>query len=458
MSLLNKLAQRNAKLSAGEYFSFESQSDDDIDGDMIHAHIDEHISDLNESVGDMHEHSAELSRGLGTIGGLSDLVEQTSTAYVNGEMDETAEELYKVSVECVLKTSGVWFDQEIFPSFEDSQFEEHDGETSFKDSSRKEDWRDSAAAGGDKKNPKIQKVKQMIQNLWRWLVDHFGHLKEMVRNYILKFTASAKALTRAAEALEKKAAGLKGEAKNAKVTIPAKFTDYLTENGVDIVSADKIVEENKHLYDSFRKTWSTEFEEILKMEPPKEKDPESYSKALEKMFSEAGKYIVQLENTYKDTPHGVNRVLTNLWVSVKFKKLPSRDNSFTDAILDVNRSDKKSNKEGSTMTIEQIKSTASGVKVAATEIDAIEKDIADIVKRVDEVSKVFRNGAERFGMVFTDTPGGMYDIRSYRQIATSIAGAVQLMNIGLVKTFPEYLRSLQAGLKYADLSAGQYSK
>lgn len=196
--------------------SFESviaQADDEIDQHPIDAAVSE-IASLQEEI-------ADHSRAAGAV---ENLVQGTLDTYKDTGMDEQAAELYKISVESVLRMSGIDVPVEAFvPAFEAGM-------------SRK-DY--SAEAE--------EKSKGILKRIWDWIVNafkRFGAMMTRLKNRLLGRT----------EAMKKKADHVAAEAEKQKDAPYESFKIKLSESEQKSLSAINYV---------LKQSTVTEFEDAL---------------------------------------------------------------------------------------------------------------------------------------------------------------------------------------------------
>jgi hypothetical protein len=427
-SILNKLANYGVESAEVTYqsapqepvYDLDLNEDEDTFG-QISDSIDDDIAAIIELADSISAAGDEIVNAQVASQSIEDIVDQTILTYGKDGITEQGADLMRLSLEAVLKLSGLNIPTSVVvPSFE------------------------SNMSRSDYSTEAEEKKKGIITRILEWVSTAWSALIEVVSTFWKRLFTNTDSIGKYGEAVIERCKKAKGSAEG-NLNLGTQLASYCSTKTGEIKPPASIVAGNVQLFGKFISAWHGAFESLISIKAPvggirgfnefARTAASSLEEAISRDLSHL-KSIQILENRSISFTGGANK-----WV-------------FLGSKVTLVNADIKTKGEARILT--QAESLA-GTQVALKGLEImkkIESDINDWVKGgkavVSGCKRILAEirMAESSGAVLENSGG-------VKEYLNAILGACRSMGDGWTKATPEYLKMLKANIRYCDLSVGK---
>lgn len=384
------------------------------------------IVEINAISEEINGQNASIDKAEAAAGSIEAIVDQTIETYGESGITEEGAALMTLSVEAVLKVSGLGIPVGVVvPSFE------------------------SCASRADYSTEAEEKKKGVIGRILSWVAEAFKSLMAMVAKFWHRLFNNSKSIGKYGAAVLAKINKNKGETEDGTINLGASIGAYCSNATGQVKPPATIVQTNVGLFKNFVSAWHGAFEDLVDIKPPSN-------------MNDVGP-ITTFLNTAVDN---LNRSMKNDMSKLKdikisetssIKLIPGEDSKWplNGAKVELVRAVIKE-KGAHTGKVLKHAEMLSGCTLALKALDimkVIEKDVSSWTKGADAVVKACNTILGRLKMA--ETMAGAKIDPELRLWVNGILGGCRVMSQGWTKSVPDFLMMLKANMRYCDLSASK---
>ncbi|MNP97511.1 hypothetical protein D3C85_101130 [compost metagenome] len=384
------------------------------------------IAEINAISEDISGQNASIDKAESAAGSIESIVDQTIETYGESGITEEGAALMTLSVEAVLKVSGLGIPVGVVvPSFE------------------------SCATRADYSTEAEEKKKGVIGRILSWVAEAFKTMMATVAKFWHRLFNSSKSIGKYGEGVLAKINRNKGETEEGTINLGASIGAYCSNASGQVKPPASIVQANVGLFKNFTSAWHGAFEDLVDIKAPSNMND-----------------IAPITEFLNSACDNLNRSMKNDMSKLKaikisetstIKLIPGEDSKWplNGAKVELERAVIKE-KAAHTGKVLKHAEMLSGCTLALKALEimkVIEKDIATWTKGADAVVKVCNTLLSRLKMA--ETMGGAKIDPELRLWVNGILGGCRVMSQGWTKSVPDFLMMLKANMRYCDLSASK---
>lgn len=384
------------------------------------------IAEINVISEDINGQNASIDKAEAAAGSIEAIVDQTIETYGASGITEEGAALMALSVEAVLKVSGLGIPVGVVvPSFE------------------------SCASRADYSTEAEEKKKGVIGRILSWVAEAFKSLMAMIAKFWHRLFNNSKSIGKYGTAVLAKINKNKGETEDGTINLGASIGAYCS-NGAGVVkSPASVVQTNVGLFKSFVSAWHGAFEDLIDIKPPSSMNDIG---PITEFLSVA---CDNINRSMKNDMSKLKAIKISESSTIKLTLGEDAKWPLNGAKVELERAVIKE-KGATTGKVLKHAEMLSGCTLALKALDimkVIEKDVTTWTKGADAVVKCCNTLLSRLKMA--ESMGGAKIDPELRQWVNSILGGCRVMSQGWTKAVPDFLMMLKANMRYCDLSASK---
>ena len=401
------------------------QSDEHVVGDidtldMMSNEIDVDIAEIAGIADTISEQSAGICKAQAASGSIENLVDQTIETYGADGITEEGAELMRLSVESILRVSGLGIPTSVVvPSFE------------------------SGMSRTDYSTEAEEKKAGVLSRILTWVANAFNSLIEIVASFWNRLFNSSASIDKYGNSVLEKIKKAKGETDGGNLALGSSLAMYCSDSSGVIKPPAAMVHTNVQLFTKFVSAWHGAFSELINIKPL------GSSPAAFMDFAKTASVALDI-TLHNDLSHLKDiKVIENF----KLKFIPGTDKlPFSGAKVEVEKSQIKTKGEAKVLNHAEMLSGCTLALKALDVMKTIENDINSWTKNAKRVVDSIKRYNAMLKIAETQ---GMKIPQDLRDFTFTVIGGCRVMADGWAKSTPQYLLMVKANIRYCDLSANK---
>jgi hypothetical protein len=387
-----------------------------FEGQLVSADdVSDHLIDLDGVAYNINQQVHDVSKGVRVSESLSNIVDKTIATFGEDGVTEDAARIIQVSTENLFRAAGIPVPASlVVPSFESGA----NYSTELKDNS-----------------------ESFIKRIMTWLANALKSIVESLTAFWNKLTVSAEAIEEYATKVKAKVGAVKGELKDPKAVLNlGGQTQWMLGKNDQVVAPDRHLVDTVARYEDFVTEWGNKWKAVVEF-------PLRWSMSSTAQIEDIiGKLKEAAAKTVLNSSDNRIEFIVNHYLEFKGGKGDIPLLSATTNIVSGN--DSKSHM-APILTKDEMKHGIDTAVSAMNVMKELKTKIDVITNMTDKVSKLSKSVN-----VSNDKTTDAAELRKAMQ---SLSKACSISAWGWTTTIPYFLKTVRAGIRYIDISAGRYS-